>query len=140
MKSRKTNKTNWEDLCGQLGEDDGIPPRRKKSRREQRHEKPHRKTLQLCGQVAHVLEAVLTGECRDEDLQRLQVVSVVPAPHSGRMAVTVQVEHLKSPADIAAIQAKLNFVTPWLRTEVAESITRRKAPELTFVVTCVQEA
>ncbi len=46
--------------------------------------KENRKAKQLCRQVLETLDLVLSGDCRDELLQSLHVVSVVPAPiHRG---------------------------------------------------------
>lgn len=134
MKPRDTSRSsNWKEFCQQLGEEDGIDPRltdRRSSSSRRRSE--DRKTHQLCQQVAQVLESMLTGEVRDADLEGLSVVSVVPAPHAGRMLVTVQ-----SWADDAAnrwliIHEKLRRATPWLRSELAASISRKRTPELEF--------
>lgn len=64
----------------------------------------------------------------DEALQALQVVSVEPAPHSGRLCVTV-----RSP-DRDLAEQRLAVAAGRLRTEVAAAINRRKTPEIVFVV------
>ena len=51
--------------------------------------KENRKAKQLCRQVAETLDLILSGDCRDELLQSLHVISVVPAPNSSRLLVTV---------------------------------------------------
>jgi hypothetical protein len=41
--------------------------------------------MQLCHQVAETLNCVLSGECRDEVLQNLQVLGVEPAPNASQL-------------------------------------------------------
>lgn len=134
MKPRTNSRnSNWKQFCQQLGEGDGVDPRladRRSSGSRRREE--DRKTQQLCQQVAHVLEAVLTGEARDADLQDLNVVSVVPAPHAGRLLVTVQSWADDAISRWSEIEEKLRRATPWLRSELAVSISRRRIPELVF--------
>ena len=79
-----------------------------------------------------MLEAVLTGEARDADLQDLNVVSVVPAPNAGRLLVTVQSWADDAISRWSEIEEKLRRATPWLRSELATSISRRRIPELVF--------
>jgi ribosome-binding factor A len=89
-----------------------------------------RKALQLCRQVAEALHWILGSECGDEALQALRVVSVEPAPSAARLLVTVQAE-----ADARAVLDRLAKAGGLLRSEVAASIHRRRAPELVFAVT-----
>jgi len=134
MKSRSNSRNEkWKEFCQQLGEGDGVDPRTlSRGSSGSRHREQDRKTQQLCQQVAHVLESVLTGEARDADLQGLNVVSVVPAPHAGRLLVTVQSWCEDAVNRWSEISEKLHRATPWLRSELAASISRRKTPDLVF--------
>ena len=134
MKSRTNSRnSHWKQFCQQLGEGDGVDPRLEDQRSSgSRHRDEDHKTQQLCQQVAHVLEAVLTGEARDENLQGLSVVSVVPAPTAGRLLVTVQSWAVDALSHWSVIDEKLRRATPWLRSELAASISRRRIPELLF--------
>ena len=134
MKPRTNSRnSDWKQFCQQLGEGDGVDPRlAARQSSGSRHRDQNRKTQQLCQQVAHVLEAVLTGEARDADLQDLRVVCVVPAPHAGRMLVTVQSGAEDALSRWLEIDEKLRRATPWLRSELAASISRRRIPELVF--------
>ena len=88
-----------------------------------------RKTLQLCRQVERALTWAL-GQCDDEMLRELAVVSVEPAPNSRRLLVSVApLERLQ---DLFELIRHLEAARGWLRSEVAAAITRRKAPELMF--------
>jgi len=110
--------------------DDGIPvdPYWNGSGRE------GRKAKQLCRQVAQTLDLVLSGDCRDELLQCLHVLSVVPAPNSSRLLVVVKASLPEAEFDRAAIMAELESQSGRLRAEVATAIHRKRVPILTFHV------
>lgn len=135
MNSRKSSRSqNWDDVCGQCSEEDGVDPRLARRSSGSRHRGQDRKTGQLCQQVAHVLEAVLSGEAHDDDLRNLSVISVVPAPHTGRLVVTVEPWGPDEPPAFDALNEKLRRATPWLRSELSASISRRKTPDLAFQI------
>lgn len=96
--------------------------------------KEGRKARQLCRQVADTLDLVLSGECRDERLQALRVVSVVPAPNSTRLLVTVFASLPDEEFDRAEILELLERQTARLRREVAASIHRKRVPTLVYHV------
>ena len=87
MKSRKPSRRQILSSCHEIGPDDGVDPRT--FFRDPARPKTNRKALQLCGQVARTLQAVLAGETGDDLLRELQVESVVPAPTSARLLVTL---------------------------------------------------
>ena len=116
--------------CDELGPEDGLDPRYEK--REQPSRVTNRKALQLCGQVAQTLQAVLTGECGDDLLRELQVESVVPAPNSSRLLVTLTLAVSRSAATVKEVLARLQQAQGQLRAEVAAAINRRRVPELTY--------
>jgi ribosome-binding factor A len=99
-----------------------------------RRNKESRKAKQLCRQVAETLELVLSGDCRDERLQSLHVISVVPAPNSSRLLVTVSADLPIEEFDRQEILASLDRQTGRLRAEVAASINRKRVPALVFHV------
>jgi len=124
MKRKKPSRRVLESLCLEPGAEDGADPR------EYFRTRPNpvdRKAVQLAGQVRRTLELVMAGESREPVLLDLQVLSVEPAPDSTRfrIVVTGDVE------ETGALEA-LGRAASWLRTEVAASINRRKAPLLTF--------
>ena len=98
------------------------------------YHKEDRKAKQLCRQVAEILDLVLSGDCRDELLQSLHVVSVVPAPNSSRLLVTVSADLTVEEFDPQEILSLLERQTGRLRCEVAASISRKRAPSLAFHV------
>jgi ribosome-binding factor A len=116
--------------CDQLGPEDGLDPRY--DVRGEPGKVANRKALQLCGQVARTLQAVLAAECGDDLLRELQVASVVPAPTSMRLLVTLTLATPKEDVPAAAVMARLHRAQGMLRREVAAAINRRRVPELMF--------
>lgn len=119
--------------CDQLHDDDGVDPRNY-VKRSSRGSTENRKAKQLCRQVAEVLDLVLSGACRDEELQCLRVEHVVPAPDSSRLLVTVFADAPREEFDREATMRLLQEQTGRLRSEVAASINRKRTPMLIFNV------
>ncbi len=116
--------------AGELGPEDGVDPRH--DTRGEPEKVTNRKALQLCGQVARTLQSVLAGECRDDVLRDLLVESVVPAPNSARVLVTLSLATPRDDVGPAEVLARVQRVQGLLRSEVAAAINRRKTPDLTF--------
>lgn len=117
-----------------LGLEDGTDPKRFHDRRTWgRTRSPGRKALQLCRQVADALR-VIFPDLADEVLQNLSVLSVEPAPHSGRLLVTVAAPATADVTDHRTAIEHLNRAIGRIRSEVASAVHRRKAPKLTFAV------
>ena len=93
----------------------------------------NRKAQQLCAQVAETLSFVL-AECNDDILRDLLVESVVPAPDSTRLLVTVMPSAGADRLDPSQVHEHLHQAHGKLRSEVAMAIHRRKVPELVFGV------
>lgn len=120
-------------LSAQQGEEDGGDPREFFRAGKYPH-KPNRKALQLCGQVSDLLNQILCGECGDEVLSSLQVVSVTPAPDASQLLVLVAQSPSELPRAAAEIAERLESAAGMLRSLVAASVTRRRAPRLLFRV------
>ena len=89
-----------------------------------------RKAQQFCRQVQRALNLALEGGSADEGISGLFVEEVAPAPDCGRLLVHVVIPEGRPVSDsIAALQRE----SPRLRSEVAMAITRKRAPELSFV-------
>ena len=73
---------------------------------------------------------VLGSATRDDQLAACTVDAVEPLPGGNRMLVKIGV-----PPDLTAseITTRLAAAAPALRAEVAQSITRRKVPELVYL-------
>jgi ribosome-binding factor A len=91
------------------------------------------KTAQLCRQVFWALSMAL-GDCADDVLRELLVQDVTPAPDSGRLLVRVMLSAVSDVVAVADVMARLDQATGFLRREVAAAITRKRAPELMFVL------
>lgn len=95
-----------------------------------------RKTMQLCHQVAVTLEEVL-AECGDPLLHGLRVLDVEPSPDVSRLLVTLAVEDepVDGPDALHRVEAHLSRASGHLRGEVAQAITRKRAPALIYHLT-----
>jgi ribosome-binding factor A len=89
-----------------------------------------RKSRQFCRQVQRALNLALADRHADDGLNDLFVEDVSPAPDCGHLLV-----HVVIPADRSVNEAlsALRQDAPRLRSEVAMAITRKRAPELSFV-------
>ena len=89
-----------------------------------------RKARQFCRQVQRALNLALADRHSDDGLNDLFVEDVSPAPDCGHLLV-----HVVIPADRSVNEAlsALRQDAPRLRSEVAMTITRKRAPELSFV-------
>ena len=136
MSRRKSSRVNRQQPdAAELGPDDGSDPKKFHDKRQQfpPGREPGRKAWQLCEQVGRALQVIFPG-LADEVLQPLLVVRVEPAPHSGRLMVTVAGPVPADATDPPPVAAHLARATGLLRTEVAAAIHRRKAPEIVFLV------
>jgi ribosome-binding factor A len=131
MKPKKPLRPRFDLLCGKLHDDDCVDP--KEFFRPVRAPRgANRKALQLCRQVADTLNQVLSGECGDESLRNLQVVSVAPAPDASQLLVLVAPVLASEAQDAELVRTCLASASGRLRREVAAAITRRRAPKLLF--------
>ena len=117
-------------LCGEVHPDDGVDPR-DLFRSPTNRKVTNRKTLQLCSQVADTLNLVLSGECADEVLQSLHVVTVRPAPDASQLLVIVGPSSAQNLDPLVALE-HLARANGRLRSEVAAAIVRKRAPQLMF--------
>lgn len=101
-----------------------------------RHAKQEQKARQLCRQVQRALNLALGGECGDDVLRELYVADVTPAGGAGHLLVHVTVP---GHVGVAAVLERLERVGPRLRAIVAQAVTRKHAPELSFVPCGVRE-
>jgi ribosome-binding factor A len=131
--SRKRLRTH----CAEVHPDDGSDPR-VFFRKDGSLGKTDHKARQLCQQVLEVLDALLAGQTGDDVLLDLAVVAVEPAPDSTRLLVTVTPRLSDLPTDPLKILASLDRASGWLRSEVASSITRKRAPLLTYRVVQIE--
>jgi ribosome-binding factor A len=137
MKAKKPLRKQMLPLCGEIGPEDGIDPR--EWVRESTGRKPGRKTQQLCSQVAQTLNFVLAWDSGDDLLRELSVVAVDPAPHPGRLLVTLAF-NVPGAGDPQAALVRLQRAQGRLRREVAAAIHRRRVPELVFRIVTPGEA
>jgi ribosome-binding factor A len=89
-----------------------------------------RKARQFCRQVQRALNLAFANCNAVEDINGMFVEDVIPAPDCGRLLVYVLIPAGRSVADT---MSALRSDAPRLRSEVAMAITRKRAPQLSFV-------
>jgi hypothetical protein len=100
-------------------------------RQRDRGRRIEQKTQQLCRQVQRALNLALAGQFPGGALDDVFVIEVSAAAGCGRL-----VAHVAKPAGhaVSAVLKELRDRTPQLRAIVAGYISRKRAPELSFVV------
>jgi ribosome-binding factor A len=95
-------------------------------------DRSNQKLQQLCRQVQRTLSLMVPGELADPVLQDLAVMEVLPAPDASRLLVRLATR--AAAADVPHILERLERVRGRLRSEVAAAVTRKRAPELMFLL------
>lgn len=127
--SKKPSLEELATLCAQVDPEDGVDPR-KLFHKNQRKGNDH-KTQQLCKQTAIAVGLAMAAETTESILRELHVVAVEPAPNASRLRVVVSAgpAHELAPTEVLAA---LERAAGRLRSEVAESIHRKRVPLLAF--------
>ncbi len=105
-----------------------------------RPERPDRKTLQMCSQVQHTLDQLLSGELGDDRLRDLYVSQVIPAPDATCLLVSVSPLGFAKDFQPAIVLARLAECTGKMRSELARAINRKKTPDLLFRIVLAEDA
>ena len=134
--SKKERERVMKQMCGVINADDAIDPKHYFYNKRKSKDK-YRKAFQLCRQVADTLQLVLIDD--DPMLDGLVVIDVVPAPDSRRMLVILRLDADKdvTASEVEEIMKRLRTHVPRLRSEIAQTITRRKTPQLVFEITAL---
>lgn len=134
MSRRRQKADEFASLAGDISPEDGSDPKDFHAKPWNQPKQASRKSRQLCAQVRNALIAA-TAACGDPAVQAARVWVVTPAPHSGRMRVVIY-----APPDVGreAMVEALARAAGHLRSEVAQVISRKFAPELVFEVIEVQ--
>jgi ribosome-binding factor A len=90
------------------------------------------KTLMLCAQARRALEVAIGAECRDEAVQDLIVVDVMPDPTVRRLRVWLRAPMEMNEEDRAHRLRRLAAARGFLRAQIAQAIHRKRTPELAF--------
>ena len=102
------------------------------SERDSARRQAEHKTRQLCRQVQRALNLALAERGLDLGLEELYVDEVTPSAGYGRLFV-----HFVAPPSLSLpdVLVSLGRMAPRLREEVARAISRKHAPELSFIPT-----
>ncbi|AMV29570.1 ribosome-binding factor A [Gemmata sp. SH-PL17] len=130
MSRRRQKADEFKTLAGDISPEDGSDPKEFHAKPWNAPKQAGRKSQQLCRQVRDALHSAFAA-CSDPAIQAAGVVTVEPAPHSGRLRVLVSVP---PDFDHRTVADALERAAGFLRSEVASAISRRYAPELVFEV------
>jgi hypothetical protein len=130
MKHQKAKPIHDPRLSGSIQPDDGVDPRYDvRGFHTNRH--LDRKAAQLCEQVRQALDFIVPDALQETSFDAL-VVGVQPAPNTGNLLVLLA--GVDPSLDELQLHQAIIERAGLIRTAVAESIQRRKAPTLTFRV------
>jgi ribosome-binding factor A len=101
---------------------------------------PDHRVHALCRQALEAVSLALAGADLDERLDRSWVVSVDPAPGAGRLLVSVALPAGSTGTAVEGALQALVEKRPWLRSELARAIHRKRVPDLAFRVVMDPEA
>ena len=134
MSRRRQKAGEFASLAGDISPEDGSDPKDFHAKPWNQPKQASRKSRQLCAQVRNALIAA-TAACGDPAVQAARVWVVHPAPHSGRLRVVIY-----APPDVGreTMVEALARAAGHLRSEVAQVVSRKFAPELVFEVIEVQ--
>jgi len=117
-------------VCGEIGPDDGIDPR-------YLHEGHGRKsvsykTMQLCKEAGKVLSMIFNGELGEPILNELQVIRTDSEGEGQFIRVTLGHIDPELVLDEGEVMSALSRVKGYLRTAIAQQINRKRMPALKF--------
>lgn len=135
MSQQHARRKHWLSACDEIHPDDGVDPAVFFDRRS-RSRSVDRKARQLCGEAARIFNLLLASEGTNQSLEGAWVAEVQPAPDASRLQVTVAVDRHVDPD--AALQA-LQHMKGAMRTALAQTLQRKRTPELVFVVAPASE-
>ncbi len=134
---KRTSRRQILEHCQEIGPEDGVDPRESIRRaliEKATQPKLDRKALQLCRQVERTLAFVLSGELNDDRIRDLQIMSVVPAPHTNHLLATLQSCVPLEQDELIELDAALASHKSRVRAAMAADINRRKTPDITMRV------
>ena len=128
MQSRKRDGEAVRAFCDDLYPDDGHNPRDDMRGREMAAVGDDRKLRQLCKQALIALKLAIAAIRMPVGVR---VLSVEPVPNAGRLRALIAVD---AASEVEPVRESLEASRGFLRSEIAEAVTRRRAPELVVVV------
>ena len=135
QKLSQTQLQRLQQCCGEIHEDDCIDPR--KFFQPERDKKENYKGQQLCRQAYETL-SLLIADCDDELMQSLNIVEVNITSDGSRLVAAI--EHKYADQSVPELDkstpeqtlSRLAEQIPRLRSELAQSISRKRVPNLSF--------
>ena len=102
--------------------------------------RPDHRVRSLCRQALEAVSLALADADLDERLEGSWVVSVDPGPGPERLLVSIALPSGSSGTKAEGALQALVEKRPWLRSELAQAIHRKRVPDLAFRVVMDPEA
>ena len=96
--------------------------------------RPDHRVRSLCRQALEAVSLALADANLDERLEGSWVVSVDPGPGPERLLVSIALPRGSSGTKAESALQALVEKRPWLRSELAQAIHRKRVPDLAFRV------
>lgn len=123
-----------EELCSEVRPEDGVSPKVLARQRKRRRAKPNHHVFQLCKQVRQAIDAAILCDCGDPLFDDLTACWVTPVNgDSSHLLVSFGIRD-PDPSKIERVYLRLNEVSGLIRTAVADSICRKRVPQLRFEI------
>ncbi len=132
MKQSKNWLVEANNLCSEIGPEDGIDPRiiaRAMDKKSGNH-----KSKQLAKEARHTLNMVFAGELTDPLFEGLEVIDVTATNDNQFLNVILGVADPDLLLDENLILEKCKLVQGYLRSTIACSVERKQVPALKFKV------
>jgi ribosome-binding factor A len=102
--------------------------------------RPDHRVHSLCRQAQEAVSLAFAEAAADERLDGAWIASVDPLSGPGRLVVSVVLPPGADGKAVDAAWVALREMAPWVRSEVARAIHRKRVPELSFRVLVDVEA
>jgi len=127
--------------CAELGPEDGVDPRLLNKEKWKSKKSSHvdcRKQGQLCKQVERTIALFFAGESLQQALNDLSTRDVELMPNGKTFSVVLLIPTEMSHEELADVVDALSRVRGLIRSVVAQTIHRKRAPAIQFRIARVE--
>ncbi len=130
MNQSKNWQRNVNQLCGEIGPEDGVDPRT--IARAMDKKSSSRKGMQLGREARQTISMIFSGELSDPVFQDIEVIDVSASEDGQFLCVTLTQTDTDVELDEPLVLEKCQAVQGFLRSAVAETVKRKRVPTIRF--------
>ncbi|MCP4235583.1 MAG: ribosome-binding factor A [Aestuariibacter sp.] len=130
MNQSKNWQRNVNQLCGEIGPDDGIDPRT--IARAMDRKSSSRKGKQLGKEAKQTVSMIFSGELSDPVFQDIEVIDVSASEDGQFLCVSLTQADTDVELDELLVLEKCQAVQGFLRSAIAETVKRKRVPTIRF--------